>query len=118
MDRIPNLNLTRNRNLDKVFDFSKARFIDSLDLSHNEIESLSDSRVFAASTMFIYLNDNRIKFIHKKSFDYLYDLRELHLENNMLKKISFEFDFIDGEQLITQVFLNGNTGLNNLTGFY
>lgn len=112
---ILNINFSRN-SLKEMPNFSGVKFGDSLDVSHNDIEAIDRAPVFSPSTRFIYLNNNRIRFINKKSFSNLYDLVEIHLEKNFLKQLAFEFDFVNGDAFRTDVFLNENELLSTLSG--
>lgn len=111
------INFSRNNNnIKKVFNLN-GMAVKSLDLSHNEIEAVDDLNGFSERIEYLYLNDNKIRYFNHKLLIKLHFLVELHLQNNLLRQIQFELNLLEGLELRTEIFLNGNTQLRNFTGF-
>lgn len=66
------------------------------DLSHNQIESIQNKSYFQeeyTNLAILYLNNNKINYIHKNAFKKLRLLKEVHLQDNKLINIGFSFNF-------------------------
>lgn len=104
--------------LTEMLNFSGMRFSNTIDLSHNRIELVNETRWFSASTVRIYLQNNRIRFVHELSFSYLYDLLELNLANNLLKEFGVVLDLTKAIGSLISVDLCGNMELNRIKSIF
>ena len=92
----------------------KIRIADQVDLSHNNINRLSQ-QLFGPATQKIFLNDNNITYIDPKVFRDLYNLSLLDLSNNRLRSFEIDFNFVKGQTKVTTVKLYENFDLTLLS---
>lgn len=94
----------------KIDDFKDAKELKELNVTHNEIQTLSPNVfIYASNIEVIDLSDNRITDMSDYSFDNIPKLKILILSNNLIKV----FDFHTGP-LNLQVLMIGNNSLTNL----
>lgn len=112
--KVFHVRLSRN-NLTEMVNFSGMQTADIVDLSDNQIEAINETRWFAHSTSSIRLDNNRIRHIHPYAFANLTELREIRLENNLIKEFAIVLDLHSVLGLFSFLDLSGNTELERIT---